>query len=306
MVLDKFLVSFPWVGMTTHIGGLTVDISHDWETASSGLMKRAAGFSRTSIAEAVLIPVLSVMIAPRIRNWFLRLVVLAAALVGVFFTTQKGSLTSLVPVSLILLGPRGWRYPLLAALCVAFAVLDVALPVVTSGMVLSDTGGGVFSTATFAMRIIQTWPEAWQWIAMHQIFPLGVGLGGIGGAQRLYAFDYTNPGDNLFLMLYAWFGVLGLVYLAWAMLTACRVPRSVQPQAEAAVALLAFLTGYGAVVTLLEDPLSALLVGASLGMMWALRQRVLGRAWSDPFARPDLTLGLAPMPGAIIVPRRSL
>ncbi len=305
LFLDKFLVTFPWIGMTTHIGGLTVDISHDWETGTSGLTKRAAGFTRWSIAAAGLIPILTLMIAPRIRNWFLRVVVLAAALAGVFFTTQKGALLSLIPVSLILCGPRNWRYPLLAVVCTAFFVLGVALPITTGGMLLTDSGG-VFSTASFAMRIIDTWPDAWQWIDMHQVFPLGVGLGGIGGAQRVYALDYTNPADNVFLLYYAWFGVLGLLYLAWPIVTAWRVPRTMWPRAEAALAILTFLIGYGAVVTVIEDPLSALFVGASSGMMWALRQQAFGRAWVDPFVREQPSASLQPTPGAIMVPRRSL
>lgn len=280
--IDKFIMAFPWEGMSTHIGGLKVDISHDWETGTTGMTKRAAGFTRTSIATAVLIPYLALLVAPRIRSWLLRLLTLCAAAAGVFFTTQKGALIALIPVSLVLCGPRTWRYRLLAVLCAAFALLDVALPFATGGMILSEQGG-VFSMASFGMRIMDTWPEAWQWIIQHQVFPLGVGLGGIGGAQRLYAFDYMNPADNFFLLLYAWFGVLGVVYLAWPVVVAWRVPLSERTEAVAAVAILTFLMGYGTVISLLEDPLSALILGASAGALWQCRQRVLGRTWADAF-----------------------
>jgi hypothetical protein len=307
LTIDKYVTSFPWLGLTTHIGGLTVDISRDWETGTTGLSKRAAGFTHISIAAAVLVPVLALVIAPRIRSWTSRLLVLCAALAGVFFTTQKGSLVTMVPVALILCGPRSWRYPLMAVLCSAFAFFVVALPIATGGMLLSDHGG-VFSTATFAMRIIDTWPDAWQWIVHNQIFPLGVGLGGIGGAQRLYAFDYQNPADNLFLLLYAWFGLLGVVYLAWPVIAAWRVPRAERPEALAALALLTFLLGYGTVITVLEDPLAAIMLGATAGTLWQCRQRALGRAWADAFsqAQPDALSEppITPEPGVAVARRR--
>lgn len=305
LVIDKFVTSFPWLGLTTHIGGFKVDISHDWETGTIGMDKRAAGFTRISIAAAVLVPVLALVVAPRIRSWTLRLLTLCAAIAGVFFTTQKGALIALVPVSLILCGPRAWRYPLMAVLCATFAFFDVALPLATGGMMLSDQGG-VFSTATFAMRIIDTWPDAWHWIFQHQIFPLGVGLGGIGGAQRLYAFDYQNPADNLFLLLYAWFGVLGVLYLAWPVVTAWRVPGAERPHALAALALLTFLIGYGAVITVLEDPLSALILGASAGTLWQCRQRALGRAWADTFAPTPAQPEIEPIPHVVVARRRTI
>ncbi len=293
LVLSKYVLAFPWEGMTTHIGGLTVDISHDWET--TGLDKRAAGFTRTSIATAMLVPFLALLLASRTRAWLLRLLILGAGVAGVFFTTQKGALIAIIPISLVLCGPRGWRYRLLSVLCALFVFFDIALPLTTSGMLLSDNGG-VFSTATLAMRIMDTWPGAWQWILLHQVFPLGVGLGGIGGAQRFYAYDYTNPADNTFLLMYAWFGVLGVLYLVWPTIVAWRVPRAERGDALAALAVLTFLMGYGIVITVPEDPLSALLLGATTGTLWQCRHRAAGRVGADPFDPSDRAIEPLTMP----------
>lgn len=281
LVLDKFVLSFPWEGMTAHIGGLTVDVSRDWETGN-GMAKRVAGFTRMSISAAVLIPVLVLILAPRIRSWFFRLAVILAGMAAVFFTTQKGALVALFVPGCVLLAPRSWRYPVLAVAGVGFAVVDVLLPVLTSGMVLGDNGG-VFSTASLGMRIMGTWPDAWQWIHLQQIFPLGVGLGGIGGAQRLYAINYANPGDNLFIFLYAWFGVLGLVYLAWVAALPWRVPTDLRQRVLPALSILVYLLGYGTVVVLVEDPLSALYIGATAGTLWAAAQTRRARGWADAF-----------------------
>ena len=74
VVLDKFVYTFPWMGLETHIGGIKVDVSRGWDI-DGGFDKRAAGFTRSSISAAMLLPILALIIAPRIRNCLLRLAV---------------------------------------------------------------------------------------------------------------------------------------------------------------------------------------------------------------------------------------
>ncbi len=185
----------------------------------------------------------------------------------------------------------------------AFALLDVALPLATAGLLMPQ-GAGVFSFASFAMRITLTWPDAWQWIGHHNVFPFGVGLGGIGGAQRFYAADFFNPSDNLFVYLYANFGLFGLAYLGWVAALGPRLPRLARPEALQALAVLAFILGYGAALSILEDQMATLFVAAAAGLLWQLRQQVLVRNWSDSYdghwlrrARPSMTPGFAPLMG---------
>jgi len=218
---------------------------------------------------------------------------------AVFLTTQKGSVIAIAAVTVILCAPRWSWYALLCFACLMFALLDVALPVLTAGLLMPQSAG-VFSFASFSMRITLTWPEAWTWIANHNVFPFGVGLGGIGGAQRFYAADFFNPSDNLFVYLYANFGVLGLAYLGWIAALGPRVPRPARPEALQALAVLAFILGYGAALSILEDQMAALFVAAAAGMLWQLRQEVFVRSWSDSYhgswlrrARPSMTPGFA-------------
>jgi hypothetical protein len=42
-VLDKFVYTFPWMGLATNIGGIQVDVSRGWDI-DGGFEKRAAGF----------------------------------------------------------------------------------------------------------------------------------------------------------------------------------------------------------------------------------------------------------------------
>ena len=302
VVLDKFLYTFPWMGLETHIGGIQVDVSRGWDI-DGGFDKRVAGFTRSSISAAMLMPILATIIAPRIRNVILRFLMLVITVGGVFLTTQKGSVTAIAAVTLILCAPRWSWYALLSFACAMFALLDVALPLVTAGLLMPQSAG-VFSFASFAMRITLTWPEAWQWIANHNVFPFGVGLGGIGGAQRFYAADFFNPSDNLFVYLYANFGVFGLAYLGWIAALGPRLPRIARTEAFQALAVLAFILGYGAALSILEDQMAALFAAAAAGMLWQLRQEVFVRSWSDSYhgswlrrARPSMTPGFASLMG---------
>src|SRR5580658_7492000 len=283
VLLDKFVYTFPWMGLETHIGGIQVDVSRGWDI-DSGFDKRAAGFARSSIAAAMLLPTLALIIAPRIRSVVVRFLLLGVTVGAVVLTTQKGALVAVAAVSAILCAPAWSRYRLLCLACLGFAVVDVALPLITAGLLIPESGG-VFSLQSFAMRIVSTWPEAWQWILHNQVFPFGVGLGGIGGAQRFYAPNFFNPSDNLFVFLYANFGVLGLVYLGWTSCIGLRLPAHLQPRATAALALLAFNLGYGAALSMLEDQVSAMFFGAAAGLLWQLHQIARAGAWTDPFER---------------------
>lgn len=287
VLLDKFLVTFPWVGIKTIVGDLTVDVSKDWQIQDT-LSRRVAGFARSSIAVAVLVPILAIVLMGKTRSILLCAFVGLTSLGAVFLTTQKGSLIALAPVAAIMIARPRHERSWLQLWCMAAAAIAIALPIATNGMHLSH-GSGVFSTQSLYMRMADTWPHAWQWISRHQMMIFGVGLGGIGGPQRLYAIDNFNPADNLFILLYAYFGLFGLLYMATACWLALR-PVSGSPQrANTAIALLAFAFGYGAVLSILEDQAACLFVGAALGVLWRetgpLRSPA-GASPAPPFAAP--------------------
>jgi hypothetical protein len=132
------------------------------------------------------------------------------------------------------------------------------------------------------LRIGDTWPDAWRWISNNQIFPFGVGLGGIGGPQRFYAQDWFNPADNVFIYLYANFGLLALVYLAW-LLRQMFVPSQFRAPAIVALAILTFQLGDGIVLSVLEDQMASLFIGAAAGLLWQLHQFARNGTWADPY-----------------------
>jgi len=282
VVLDKFVFTYPWTGLETHIGGIQVDVSHGWDIEDTAA-KRVAGFTRSSIGAATLLPMLALIIAPRARSYLLRLFILASTVGAVALTTQKGAVFAIGAITLCFAAPAFMRFRLLLSTAMVFAVVAVALPVFSAGLMLEDNGG-VFSAASFAMRIMLTWPEAWQWIFNNEIVPFGVGLGGIGGPQRFFAPNFFNPSDNLFIFLYANFGILSLLYLGWILQQARAQTMDTRARAIVPLSLLAFILGYGAVLSMLEDQMCELFLGASVGMLWQLRQVVYARPWSSAFS----------------------
>jgi hypothetical protein len=265
VVLDKFVMTFPWVGMKAAIGDLSVDVSRDWQIADP-MQRRVAGFTRSSINVAALLPVLSIVLICRRRSIAVRCLIALGALGGVFLTTQKGALIAAAPVFALLCVPWRRQATYLRLACLVFLLTATALPFVTAGLDMPRTGGE-FSLQSFADRVTETWPQAWQWIADHQVFVFGVGLGGIGGAQRIYAPDAFNPADNVFLFMWAYFGSFAVLYLLATLLLIFRPLRGDANRAIPALATLAFFLGYGCVVSLLEDQMAALFIGASLGVL---------------------------------------
>ena len=264
--LDKFFVTFPWVGIKTIVGDLTVDVSKDWEIQDT-LARRVAGFGRSSISIAMLTPVLAIVLMGKTRGFLLRALVAIVSLAAIFLTTQKGALIAFAPVAVVMTLRPKLELQMLRIACVGFAILAAALPLVVTGLHI-DHGTGVFSTESLYLRIADTWPRAWDWISHNQMLVFGVGLGGIGGPQRLYAPDSFNAADNIFILLYAYFGIFALIYTAILLWLALRPVTGSERRAATAVGMVAFLFGYGAVLSVLEDQVAALFLGAALGVLW--------------------------------------
>lgn len=286
ILLDKFVLSFPWVGLKTQVGDLTVDVSKDWQVTDP-LSRRVAGFSRGSTAAAMIIPCVSIVLMSRTGNGLLRCALAMVAFGAVALTTQKGAVLAFAPVAMSLCLPPAGRLTRLRLLFLVFLAATVALPLLTRDLHMSH-GSGVFSAASFNQRVVETWPGAWRWIERHQMTWLGVGLGGIGGPQRLYAPGDVSPVDNLALLLYAYFGIFAIVYGMAICVLVLRPVAGAEDRVEPALAILAFAAGYGAVVSVLEDQSASLFVGAALGVLCreAARKKVLQPSAATSAAYP--------------------
>lgn len=257
----------PWVGANVELGGIDVTIGRDWQ---SGETKRVAGFTRSSINLAIVLPLMTFMLMNVMRSRWLRVIIAVATLAVLVWTTQKGAILGFaLAMVMLLLSSRQTAAPLKIA-AVFSAVLMVFAPTVLL-FVDMPRARGVFSFESFVERVQQMWPAAWHWIDRYQPL-MGVGLGGIGGAQRFYAPKQFNAADNLFVFMYANCGVMSLVYLIAIVLIAISVPMRDYKKDSIALASLVFLLAYGIVISLIEDQIAALWMGATVGWLVATRR----------------------------------
>jgi hypothetical protein len=110
--------------------------------------------------------------------------------------------------------------------------------------------------------------DAFNWIWHNNVWFFGVGLGGIGGPQRLYAPDSMNPSDNIFVFLFGTFGFFAFLYLAWIAYLALKSRNLPKDLAEPALALLLFQFVNGMVLSMIEDQIASLFLGAAIGALW--------------------------------------
>lgn len=259
--VDKYYVDFPWMGMETNIGDIKVDIGRDWQV--SGADKRAGGFMRSSINVATIIPLIAIMLVFNLKYLPLRVMVGALTIPVLIWTTQKGPIIAyMLVLGLLSINPKRPLNMLRLGLFLTI-IMAVALPEIFDGYTMPSTGG-VFSLSSFYLRIEWMWPNAWIWIHSHEAFPFGVGLGGISGAQRLYAINDMNAADNIFILMYAYFGVMTFVYLGAVLVTAIKINSTPSNDTSQAMATLVFLFGYGCVISLLEDQMATVFMGAAL------------------------------------------
>lgn len=262
--LDKTgLVSFPWVGLRTTIGDVEVNVSRNWQIEQESDAYRAAGFMRSSIHAANLTPLLGLLLFFSLRAWKLRALVGVLTLPAVYWTTQKGSMVAYAVVLLVLLVRPQGVIPLRLTF-VVFLLLSMALPLLLPGYYMPEASAGGFSNMSFNLRVEMMWPEAWVWIHRHEVFPFGVGLGGISGGQQLFAREDINAADNLFVFMYAYFGLMAVVYLGLTLWAYFRTPAKTASD-RSALAVLLFIIIYGCVLSMLEDQMTALFTGAALG-----------------------------------------
>jgi len=293
VMLDKYFVSFPWAGLTANIGDVPVDVSRNWDN-TEGVDKRAAGFLRSSIHAASVAPLFALLLVFHLKQLLPRILIAFVTIAVLYWTTQKGALFAYVIV-IVLLGFRPPRpIPTFRIGIFFFALLAIALPTILPLYYMPQSGSGNFSNMSFNMRVEMMWPQAWQWISQYGTFPFGVGLGGIGGAQVMYARGSVNAGDNLFVFLYAYFGLMSLVYLAIILWGVFLARREASGTTAYALSVLLFFFAYGCVLSMLEDQVISLFFGASLAWLAVEARRTLRGDKADTQSLADPPLPLLP------------
>ncbi len=276
VVLEKYVVNYPWVGMHAIIGNQDVEISRDWQVTDA-FNKRVGGFTRVSISAAGLMPLLCCVAISSIRSEILRHLMIAVTVAAVFMTTQKGALLGMIVVWITMMTPIAWRVSIQGAVALLSVVSEILAPMLTGWMHIPQGIGGSYSSASFIQRIVTTWPDTFTWIERKQIFPFGVGLGGVGEAQRFVSTIAFHYPDNMFLFLLCTFGVSAILLflcLAWAAYRGMMYPSL---RMICALSVFTFILVYGTFVSIIEDQMEALFLGASLGALFSVKEAARDR-----------------------------
>ena len=292
VVLEKFFVTFPWVGLHATIGNLDVEISRDWQVADA-FQKRVGGFTRVSISAASLMPLLVILTATQVKSFLVRNAMFMITIGAVFLTTQKGAMVALLAAWGAFLAPAGIRTVTQMSVAFLSILVDVTAPFLTNGILLPIGGGSSLGSSSLIWRIVLTWPQSLAFIGRHQLGPFGDGLGGIGESLRFVASEGLHYPDSLVLFLYSAFGMVSLLFwgvIAYAVTRATKVSAT---YAGRAVGVLTFIVLYGTVVSIIEDQIMALLLGCSIGALLSGAPAVAG------LDRPAPTMLLTPGRGKI-------
>lgn len=275
VMLDKYFVEFPWTALETTIGDIQVEISRNWTI--TGEDKRAGGMMRSSINVAIVQPLLAFIVMFNLRSNLGKIIVFAMTLATIYWTTQKASIVAFVfTCGLLAISYRRFIISPASALKLGISlaiILMIALPLILPYYTMPNEKMSVFSLSSFYLRVEDMWPRAWIWIEQREIFPFGVGLGGIGGGQRFYITDLINAADNMFIFLYAHFGVFSFVYLGIIWWWCVRIPNKLSQIDIHALCIILFLFFYGCAMSVIEDQMATVSLGAAVAWLATWQKR---------------------------------
>lgn len=214
-VLFDAFINLPWVGFNYFLAGVDIEGSRQWSFMG---IARLGGFSRAAFSTASYTILLATFLVARKHSKILRYGIWFLAALVISLTTSKG----IVLVFLVLTGFfLCWRrfpdviWSALALFVTIFAVIMLPLSALSYdySIVLAEPGYYYFFQS-FIDRLTNTWLTAFKMITEHGNIITGRGLGGIGEAQKLFEHFLYSPADNLFIYLYAVFGLMALPILA--------------------------------------------------------------------------------------------
>lgn len=218
-VTFNYFHSVPWTGFTYQLGDAEVEVSREWTYFGAN---RIAGFARASFEAATQLLFLGLVSSILLGSRTLALTVWLVTGVLIAATTTKTTLGLyfFLTIAFCLVLPRfvqaGFQRAVKEVLPIVIALVGILLPI--GSMFLSratqsgDQGSGTLF-ASFAIRLQQMWPDTFAMIFNHGSVLLGRGIGGVGAAQKIFEPDLYSPADNMYLYLYATFGVFSLVII---------------------------------------------------------------------------------------------
>lgn len=267
----------PWAGLAYQLGELEVEGSRAWTYQG---VERIAGFSRASFEAANQLLFLALPWVILGRRKSLGVLVWVATGTLIVLTTTKKTVGVYLFLTLMLLlidttlVPRTIKRMVSTAAPVAVVLVGIILPLSTlivDYRLNLDSYVSAFLFASFEDRLDWMWPQSIALISDHGSFLLGRGIGGIGAAQQYFEPQLYSPADNLYLYLYATFGVASLALIGGYTANICwlNVDRDRWSRLLWFLAIAVLMSGWAA--NCIEGPFTASILGLTLA--FAARQR---------------------------------
>jgi hypothetical protein len=266
----------PWAGIDYEAAGIAVEGTRAWMIDG---IDRLAGFARSSGDAANLILLFYVITMMARRNWIVWTLATAVSAYGLQLTTMRSAFLGLLIVaaisSLLRIARSGW---LIKCGILFTMVLAIAAPWTAQRLLghAGVRGEGLTSSGSMMMRIQEVWPDMTERFHGASDFALGLGLGNVGVAQKLFNTEHYNPADNMPLYALAVFGASSLLFHA---LVGGRVIRSSRSHRIEAEALFLAIAGMVYAVGVAMNVFESVPLGLSVGLMFGLGLRSQANDW---------------------------
>lgn len=267
-------VDFPWVGYQYDVGSYSVEGNRMWWAGED--IVRLSGFCRASTTAAPLCFFLGLMILRTERRRTLALACWFLALGGIVLTTSKGAcvawsgITALLLIRRLLQFNSGLANLVTRAGAGLVAAIGIVLPLAQFQLMsgLQYVGLGWFTFHSLGDRLEECWPAALQLATQGGNFITGRGLGGIGAAMVNFEPEIYNAADNLFLLLFAQFGIIAVAFpFILAMQGSRLLADARNPDRQAMGLFLIGMLAYGVVAAVMECSSASLFMGYAAGLI---------------------------------------
>lgn len=212
--LDYF-IDMPWSGYMYEVGSHKLTAAKRWYSFG---YERVCGFTRTSTSAAAILILTGFYLIIRSKRLPEKLIIWGLTGGSILLTTSKGLILSYLIVSVFLACHKLLGKPLFVMGCLFLMLVACLMPISTFLFDYSFKKGVTGNDVLYTLksRLMHSWPEMFYQIGESGSSWFGKGLGGVGISQQAYDPNHWGPIDNLFVHLYALFGVFSvLVFLLW-------------------------------------------------------------------------------------------
>ena len=210
-VIINYFIIFPWEGLEYRLGEVEIEAVRSWVDMFG--IRRLSGFARASYDAAIQIMLLGIFLFCHLKKNLYKILLWLLIAPPILLTTTKGIIVTYLLLTITLLVHRivpniGKIYQ---KLLLILLIIVIILPV--ASIIVHTYQNIPIYLESFFMRISMGWPDAFKLVQEYGNLLLGRGLGGMGTSQQYFEPQKFNAGDNLFVLFYANFGLLGIVYL---------------------------------------------------------------------------------------------